>query len=202
MRTVFLAILTLIVSSCAFAQNTTLPPIKSEVWRPWVILEGGLVWGSYETNGDVRLQSGISKEGWKFGAGIGHDSYRYSSLPIYLQARKIFVSGKKRPFVLASAGYNFATEPDFSPDWWFDPRGGITPVYKYGSGYYAELGGGLAFRENKKWGYTLSISYIRKTMSEEYNTTIWNGTGLENEVINNLYRMKRVSIRLGIRIGR
>jgi len=64
------------------------------------------------------------------------------------------------------------------------------------------LGGGLAFRENKKWGYTLSISYIRKTMSEEYNTTIWNGTGLENEVINNLYRMNRFSIRLGIRIGR
>lgn len=173
---------------------------SSSVWHPWGIAETGVVWGSYEPSGDLRLQGGVSKNDWKFGVGVAQDSYRYSSMPMYLQVHRSFTSGKRRPFAFASAGYNFATEPDYTEPW-FDIWGGSTIVHQYTSGYYGELGAGYAFRTHKKWGYNLSFSYTRKTMTEKYNTTVWNGTNSVNTITQNLYRMNRFAIRIGFRIG-
>lgn len=200
MRKVLLIALSLITATLIFAQSSSSK--KSGVWNPWGVAEAGIVMGSYEGNSDLRLQGGVSKNNWLFGIGIANDAYRYNSMPIYLQARKSFLSGKRRPFVLVSAGYNFATEKDYTPDWFFTGVRGAVPTYQYSSGYYGELGAGYAFRAHKKWGYTLSFSYTRKTMTEKYNSTIWNGNIPENGVNQNLYKMHRFAVRMGIRIGR
>lgn len=198
MRKVFLSCCLLCFSLAVLAQKTSTK--KSSVWSPWGVAEAGVVWGSYEANGDLRLQGGVSKNDWKYGVGLAKDVYRFSSVPIYLQVRRSFLRGKRRPFLLASAGYNLATESDYTNPfmgiWWGTPT-----TYQYTSGYYGELGAGYSFRSTKKWGYTLSFSYTRKTMSENYNTVLWNGTDSETSETRNIFRMNRFAIRLGIRIG-
>lgn len=175
---------------------------QSTAWHPWVIADGGAVWASYGPGGDLRLQGGLQGKGWQLGAGLALDEYRFHSMPLYAQTRKYFTKGKRRPFVLASAGFNLATEKDRTQtNWGWDVRGGSTTIYRYGSGVYAELGAGYAFRMLGKWGYQLSLSYTRKSMTESYNGSAWSGTTAIPVVNQNIYRMNRLALRIGIRIG-
>lgn len=200
MRKLGTLICLLLISVSVGAQSKSTK--KATLWQPWGVAEVGFVAGSYEPGGDLRLQGGFAKNNLKLGVGMAKDEYRFGSAPIYLQVRRSFFSGKRRPFLLASAGYNFATEPDRINDWigiWWP---GTPTVYQYSSGYYGELGAGYTFRATQKWGYTISFSYTRKTMSEEYNSTIWNGINTENTVTKNVYRMNRYAIRIGFRLGK
>lgn len=201
MRKILLIVVVTFMTTVLFAQSSSIK--KSGIWNPWGIAEAGIVWGASEPIADLRLQGGVSKNNWQLGVGLASDNYRFKSLPMYLQARKTFTSGKRRPFILASAGYNFATEPDHSANWAWGPGiWGPNTIYQYNSGYYAELGAGYAFRAHKKWGFNLSFSYTRKTMTEKYDATIWNGSVSENTVNENIYRMNRFAIRIGIRMGK
>lgn len=189
-------------STLVWAQSNKQPSkLKTGLWNPWTSAEVGIVWGSLEPNSEFRLQGGVSKNGWKLGAGIAHDNYRFQSMPMYLQVRKIFTDGKRRPFMLVSAGYNFSTESDYTPEW-FNTWGGGQIRYEYSSGVYGEFGAGYAFRAHKKWGYTLSLSYTYKSMTENVNSTIWNGVTNELSRTQSIYRMNRLAIRLGIQIGK
>lgn len=185
------------VNATTYAQKTLK---KSGVWNPWGVAELGLLAGSHEGNGDLRLQGGVSKNNWQLGAGIAKDDYHFSSVPMYLQARRSFSTKKRRPFVLASLGYNFATEPDYTPNW-IGIGGGTSSTYQYSSGYYVEIGAGYAFRTHKKWGYNLSFSYTKKTMTEKYSGSVWNGAFTDNNTTENTFLMNRYALRIGIRFG-
>lgn len=189
--------------SIAYAQS---PAKKTTVWNPWVTAEGGAVWASYEPSTDLRVQGGVQRNGWMLGGGLAMDEYRFRSMPLYAQGRYVYGKGKRRPFALASLGYNFSMEADYTqpPFWWGGIRGTNPPaptVYQYGSGYYGEIGLGYAFRAQKKWGYQVSLSYTRKTNSESFNATTWNGSEYIQTESRNLYRMNRLALRIGIRIG-
>jgi hypothetical protein len=180
------------------------PSKKTMVWNPWVTAEVGAVWASYEPSTDYRLQGGVQRNNWMLGGGLGMDEYRFKSMPLYAQGRYYYGKGKRRPFALASLGYNFSMEPDRTETSWWGIRTINPPtptVYRYGSGYYGELGLGYAFRAQKKWGYQLSLSYTRKSMSENFNASTWNGNDYIQTESRNLYRMNRLALRMAVRIG-
>lgn len=176
-------------------------------WKPWAVGEAGLLFGTYELSGDLRVQGGMKKGGWLLGAGVGTDGYRLNSVPVYAQVRKILGTKNMKPFVMSSFGANFAgkIDPPFEdlsfvtmlarPDL-FTP-----PVSNYSTGTYFDIGAGLAFRTNKKFGFNLSLSYTRKTQTEDITQSIYNGTGgIETVTNSNKYLMNRYALRIGMQL--
>jgi hypothetical protein len=158
----------------------------------WAMPEVGIQIGAQEPSLDFRLQVGIQRKNWIFGAGVGADLYRFSSSPVYAQVRKLFKFRGTTPFLLASAGYNFKNSNDTVPTW-FGSR-----VYERRGGYYGELGGGFIFRVFKKERLSLSVAKNIKQVKESYDMDFWLGPGQTRSARStNLYTMHRVVIRLG-----
>ena len=176
-------------------------------WKPWGVGEAGLLFGTYELSGDLRLQGGMKKGGWLLGAGAGTDGYRLNSIPVYAQVRKMMGNKNMKPFVMGSFGANFAgkIDPPFEdlsfvtmlarPDLF------VPPVSTYRTGTYVDFGAGLAFRTHKKFGFNLSLSYTRKTQVEDVTQSIFNGTGgIETTTNTNKYMMNRYAFRIGMQL--
>lgn len=182
-------IIVLFFSSTSYAQS---------VWKPWVVADGGPLWGGYEVTGDIRLQGGVKTNGWLIGAGTAYDPYRFRTLPVYIQGRRMFGQRKSKPFVVGSFGANIFLhdkQEDANLTIWSWP----VPDYQYSNGIYAEAGIGWAFRTTKKWGFNLSLSYTHKTNTETYNNTVWAGNSeTESSINENKYLMNRLSLRIGM----
>jgi hypothetical protein len=166
-----------------------------------MIADAGPVWGGYEVSGDVRLQGGMKMNGWLIGAGASYDPYRFRTLPIYAQGRKMFGRGKSKPFVLGSIGANIILEQDQNGTNIITPFSAPWPElnYRYTNGIYAEGGIGWAFRTTKKWGFNFSFSYTHKTNSEKYDARVWAGNNeMETTTSENKYLMNRLAFRVGI----
>jgi hypothetical protein len=191
MKKLGILLVSLIVSSSAFSQSQ---------WKPWVVAEGGALWGGYEFTGDLRIQGGVKTNGWLIGAGAAYDPYRYRTMPIYVQGRKMFTQGGIKPFILASIGASLEMEKDeeipveTTPVWgrW------AAPAYQYSNGMYAEGGLGLAFRTKKRIGFNLSLSYTYKSLEETHNDYTWTGSDQKSIIVKNKYMMNRLAFRLGL----
>jgi hypothetical protein len=175
---------------------------QQHTWKPWAVAEAGLLAGSYGPSGDLRVQGGMQKGAWKFGVGAAHDGYKFETLPVYAQARKMFGKKHMKPFVLASLGANFEMVKEPAQDILFiDRLSSIwrAPDYSYSTGMYGELGAGLAFRTQKTFGFNISFSYTRKTLTESYAWTSYNGVGPgESNMDESKYLMNRWAFRLAI----
>lgn len=187
----FASIIALLLSNTSYAQLE---------WKPWLVADGGPLWGGFEATGDIRLQGGIKTNGWHIGAGAAYDPYRFRTLPVYVQGRRLFGQGKSKPFVLGSIGANISLQED-------QENANLTiwpwplPTYQYSNGIYAEAGIGWAFRTTKKWGFNLSLSYTHKTNTETYNNTVWVGNNeIETATSENKYLMNRLALRIGIQL--
>lgn len=176
-------------------------------WKPWGVAEAGLLFGSYEASGDLRIQGGVKQGGWLLGVGAGTDGYKLNSIPVYAQVRKMMGNKNMKPFLMGSFGANFAgkNDPPFQdlsfvtmlsrPDLF------VAPESSYRTGSYLDLGAGLAFRTHKKFGFNLSLSYTRKTQVENVTQTVFNGTGgLETTTNTNKYMMNRYALRIGMQL--
>jgi hypothetical protein len=176
-------------------------------WKPWGVAEAGLLFGSYEGSGDLRLQGGMKKGSWLLGAGAGTDGYRLNSIPVYAQVRKMMGRKNMKPFVMGSFGANFAGKinPPFE-DLSFvtmlaRPDLLVAPESTYRTGTYFDIGAGLAFRTHKKFGFNLSLSYTRKTQVEDVTQSIFNGTGgIEPATNSNKFMMNRYAVRIGMQL--
>jgi len=174
-------------------------------WKLWGVSEAGILTGSYGPSGDLRLQGGLEKKGWMFGAGAAYDGYRYETFPVYGQIRKMFGKKKMKPFLTSSFGANFETEDDNPYDNMVFASSNSSiwaqPAYTYTPGIYAELGAGLAFRTHKTFGYNLSFTYTRKTLTEGNTYMIMNGDGAgETTTSSTKYLLNRWAFRIAMQI--
>ena len=180
-------------------------------WKPGGVAEVGLLMGSFSVDVDWRGQFLLSKNGWSAGVGAGIDYYLFRTVPVYLQGRKWIGQRKNKPFVLASAGINFAAlypsqhggsrwgdvimpGPGPFPGWW-------TPIpYHYENGVYAEAGGGYSFLGKKQHGLTLSLSWVHKSITEWYETDApININPGQKDRTTNLYQLNRLVFRVGFK---
>ncbi|HKO80070.1 MAG TPA: hypothetical protein VJU78_06740 [Chitinophagaceae bacterium] len=73
-------------------------------WR--MITAAGLVTGESDTKPVFQLSGGLVRDRYFAGIGIGYESYRFNSFPLFADCRMSF--GKKRiGFLYANGGYNF-----------------------------------------------------------------------------------------------
>jgi hypothetical protein len=176
-------------------------------WKPWGVAEAGLLFGSYEASGDLRLQGGMKKGSWLLGAGAAVDGYKFNSVPVYIQVRKLMGQKKAKPFFMGSFGANFAgkNNPAFQDLSFLTllarPELVRAPETNYRMGSYLDLGAGIAFRTKKTFGFNLSLSYTRKTQLEDITQSIFNGTGgFSNTTNTTKYMMNRYSFRIGMQL--
>jgi hypothetical protein len=172
--------------------------------KPWGAVEAGAMTGSSGAAFDYRIEGGVGMNNWKWGMGGAYDRYRFTSIPIFAQARKYFGDGRNRLFLLGSAGVNIPTaDPPsngeiFNDSWNYSP----TSNHRYHTGIYAEAGAGISFFAKRKAGLELSLLYNRKSMKETYLQSVYNGTDGNEQVENwTKYRMNRMVLRIATRIN-
>jgi len=172
-------------------------------WKGWGIPEVGVLSGSYQVTGDLRLQGGVQKNGWMIGLGSGFDYYRFTSVPVYAQGRKLFGKRKSKPFIVTSLGVNFPTTTSTNEMTMenmlssFRAPDGI-PKRNYERGMYGEIGLGYAFLSKKGRGLLVSLSYTQKRIKESSLQYIYAGTIMEEPTPEiNEYIMNRAALRIG-----
>ena len=177
--------------------------LAQQVWKPGAVPELGFLAGAYEPSGDARANLLLSKKDWSVGLGTGIDWYRFRSVPVYLQGRKSFGARKSKPFALASGGVNLpmVNEEAGQVGIWtgrWDMIGWTPIPTAFNPGWYAELGAGYGFFNRKQRGFTLSLNWVFKSMSEWYETDApaLAETGGKDRTTTT-YFMSRMALRIG-----
>jgi len=173
-------------------------------WKGWIVPEAGMMTGSYEPSGDLRLQGGIHKTGWMIGIGTALDFYRYQSVPVYVQGRKMFGHKNWKPFVMTSMGVNIPTTRPAENLILIDIVPTTIPkenTNHYNTGFYGEAGAGYAFLNKRGRGFLISFNYVQKRTQEIYYSSFWTGS-IQTVPIKqeNIYIMNRFAIRIGWKI--
>jgi hypothetical protein len=75
-------------------------------WKVTGIADAGIVWGSYEPSGDMRLRAGMQQGAWSLTVGSGLDYYRFRSVPVFAGGQYFFGNSRSKPFVYAHGGVN------------------------------------------------------------------------------------------------
>ena len=173
-------------------------------WKGWGIPEVGVLSGSYQVTGDLRLQGGVQKNGWMIGLGSGFDYYRFTSVPVYAQGRKMFGKRKSKPFIMTSLGVNFPTTtssneiPTSDIMWSIRSQFPSGPTRTYNMGIYGEIGLGYALLSKKGRGLMFSLSYTQKRIKESSLQYIYAGTVMDEPTPEiNEYIMNRAAVRIG-----
>jgi hypothetical protein len=134
-------------------------------------IEGGLMNGSWQTNGYVQTTHGIHYKQWFAGVGVGIDYYRYRTIPVFAELRRTFGRHGVQPFVVAAAGIN-ATWPNEQQKlenngWW------QTSTSDFHNGFYSRVGAGVILNAGKKVRFGVNIAYNYKTLSRTYTGWIF-----------------------------
>lgn len=195
---------TILILATALLLNKDLLAQAPQKIKPWAAMEAGGMTGSSGVAFDYRIEGGVGMNNWKWGLGVAYDQYRFSSVPIYAQARKYFGNGSSRLFLLGSAGVNITTaDPEnggviFDDSWIYSP----TSNHQYHAGVYAEAGAGISLFAKRKAGLELSLLYNRKSMKETFIQSVNSGPNGNEQVESwTKYRMNRLVLRIAMRIN-
>lgn len=132
-----------------FAQNKN---TSTSGWR--TITSVGLVAGESDTKPVFQLAGGIVRDRHFAGIGVGYESYRFNSFPVFANWQMDF--GRKRTgFLYASGGYNFPGhyrgEDEFSKK-----------TDRLKGGFYMDAGMGYRIRLGMFNRLSFSAGYTRK----------------------------------------
>ena len=140
-------------------------------------------WGAFQ----LQSINGIRYKTYSVGVGVGIDEYRLRSIPLFLDLRKEWKTGRT-PFVYADGGVHF-TWPDQKDEWTDYDKTGM--FYDLGIGYRLPLNGASLL---------LSAGYSFKSYSLSqpvYSPWLWLvETGNQQQMLD--YKLRRISIKMGI----
>jgi hypothetical protein len=118
----------------------------------------GMLSGDRTVHGLLQSVNGISFGPWFVGAGVGIDSYRYRTVPLFLDGRYLFGKGRNKWFLYADAGYHFSWVKKEDEVYTQDFRGGF--YYDGGLGYQLNM-------TKKGWGMFFTAGFSEKWMEED-----------------------------------
>jgi hypothetical protein len=177
---------------------------QKAAWKFTGMADAGIVWGSYEPSGDIRLRGGLQRGAWSLTAGSGLDYYRFRSVPVFAGGQYFLGSSRSKPFVYAHGGVNLPAlqedEKGYSistpPMVWIAPWMMVPNTYK--AGYYADLGAGYAWLGKKGHGVNVSFGYTAKSTVEEVLASAYGGPGISTTYTEKFtYNMNRFALRVG-----
>lgn len=122
------------------------------------INSGGLILSRNGSYGLIQSVNGLSFQKWFGGLGGGYDFYYYSSIPLFIDARR-YLDGKNKSFVYADLGYNFPGK--------FKPRSEVSfyTTYKFSGGLYSDVGIGYEFLLAGNTSLVISGGFSYKNLS-------------------------------------
>jgi hypothetical protein len=104
--------------------------------------------------------NGFRFSNWYFGIGIGVDKYHYKTLPLFFDARKYFVTGK-RAFVYGDLGYDFPMKDKPGKEIYYYSS------YHFTRGIYTDIGIGYQLLLYKKTNLAFSLGYSYKKLESK-----------------------------------
>ncbi len=165
--------------------------------------EIGLLSSKTDVAKTIGLTAGLSHNQWIYGIGASLDYYKFRSLPLFAEVKRMFGNNLNTPFVYMRAGQNIDLVLDrqhLHPQYW---NWGV-PISDcdFSNGLFYEAGAGMAFKNKKGKGTFLSIGYSRKTLSENWTERIWNASknDWETAAVSKKYLLNRVVFKMGFRI--
>jgi hypothetical protein len=153
----------------ADAQNKTKPLAK---YKFSTTVNAGLLEGSSEKSfGQLQLINGLQRNTWFAGIGIGIDYYgKKRSIPLFVDIKKDFRTGKNTPFVYVDGGYNTSWLRDEEKIF----SGLAVDDYKQKGGLFYEAGIGYKFKGKNRGAWGFSAGYSFKQSKESYTQFFWN----------------------------
>lgn len=153
----------------------------------------GVTANSQTTHGLLQTVNGMAYGPFYAGLGVGVDYARIRSVPLFLDLRYRYGTGKNRWFAYADGGYNFPWD-DMSD---VSTGGGVDPAFK--GGLY--LDGGLGYQRmmGKRSALFVTLGYSEKYLSESYTVIPFcPGPGICDPYTDYAaYRFKRFIFKLG-----
>ena len=154
------------------------------------LFSAALINGKESTSFAVETVQGVSLNKSFAGAGIGIDYYKFRTIPVFLQLRQGFGTGKRNVFIYADGGVNidWLTERNRQAD--------FGNYVKYKPGWYYDIGFGYSIELKNDNALFLTTGYNYKEVKKNiyYKNCISTGQCID-EVDRYLYSMSRISVR-------
>ncbi len=191
--------LALLLSCCLFFASFSFAQKMDFYLAP----EIGILSSKTEVSKTIGLTAGGSRKQWIYGIGASLDYYKFRSLPLYAEVKRMFGNNLNTPFVYMRAGQNVELVLDRQhqhPQ--YSNSGVLISDCDFSNGLFYEAGAGMAFKNKKGKGTFLSVGYSRKTLSENWTNRIWNASknDWENAAVSKKYLLNRVVFKMGIRV--
>jgi hypothetical protein len=194
MRTVQFA-LSLCLLLCVTADMAAQQKKPAAVWRFHSINNIGLLEG--EAGSAFQLQSinGVQYKTWFAGAGAGLDYYRFRSVPIFLDIRKMFPLAANTFFVYGDIGMhaNWLTEKQKNSNSY------VAALSDFNNGLYTDAGAGYQICLGNKGALLISAGYSFKSLRGtqiDYTPMTYDGPPAITRL---RYDLSRVAIKMGLK---
>ncbi len=163
------------------------------------LTEVGILIGKTETALNVRTINGISYKQASLGLGVGYDNYGYKSVPVFVDARKLFGNRKCKFLLYADGGLNFPIRSDYFPEKW---NNGNT-AYKFNTTFYGEAGFGMNQKISKLLSLNITAGYSYKHFSYVEHSQLWYISPYVYSSGNATYDYyyRRFSVRMGLQFN-
>lgn len=163
----------------------------------------GLLNGNNHISETVGLTVGVANRNWVYGIGTSIDYYKFRSVPVYTEVKKMFGDKKTTPFLYADAGINISCVLSDQHQFNYYPIGGGPVVTtNFTDGHFVEAGTGVNIKNKKGKGFFLSLGYSSKTLKENWLENVWDPG--KNETIisprSNKYLLNRIIFKVGFRL--
>jgi hypothetical protein len=154
----------------------------------------GMLMGESSSALQVQTVHGVQYKQWQAGLGIAVDNYRYRTVPLFMEVRRMLPLKTNHLFLYAGGGPNLL---------WLTSQQKqdimITNQTKFHAGWYGDLGAGyqLALAGNKN-AVSLSAGYSLKTLrtvTQDYSPIAYDAPPVFSE---RTYTLGRIVVKLGI----
>lgn len=157
--------------------------------------ELGFLNGKSQVNLQMLAIAAIQKKKYAIGLGSGFDYYGYRTIPVFVEGKKFFGQGNRRPFVYAKTGLNIAWVMSSQQRMTYTSTG--TEFSKFKNGLYADAGIGYTMYNSKGRGLFTGLGFCTKSLTESYNDYIWNGITSSLSRHEAKYRFNNIQLRMG-----
>jgi hypothetical protein len=188
MKKIFLFILSSLCYTLVFSQHKHKPVFNSYT-------SGGVQLGQSDPSLMAETVNGARFGNWFAGLGTGYSSYRYRTIPVFVDGRYCF-GRKQQFFICGDIGYNINVHANYEEDLFY---AGV----KYKGGIYLNSGFGYVLQPSKKHSFYFQLDYGKKQVSKVANEFIWIDFPPYNRSYDNYttykYDLKTVAIKIGFK---
>lgn len=153
--------------------------------------------GSEATSNSIHLNAGFANANNHFTINAGIDNYRFRTVPLMLDYKHFFGNKQNKVFAYTSLGYAIPWLLEEQKRMYWTNWGGINNLADYSSGLQYQFGIGYAILNKKQKGFLLNIGFNSKSLKEEIQQMVFNGSTSVLMPYKTIYHLNRLSIGIG-----